>query len=143
MERANWYWILFIVAALVFSSWHSFAADLQYISQEERNTLKSDFESAQPLTSISGQWTCDMYGVSSNLQVVKSVSLYSFQTSSRGIENHGAQGKSVPVYKAIKGELVGTGPNVDDQIRKTKNGQLLSKLSHDGHTVAYSRCRPG
>jgi len=141
MNRENWYWIALFVAALAFSSWKTFAADIQYISESERTQLGQDFEQAKPLTEVSGQWTCDMYGMSSHLQVSKSVRLYSFKSDKTEFRNTGAQAQIVPVYTVRKGEMNGSSGNLNDQLRQSKNGQLLSKLTHEGHVIAYSRCR--
>lgn len=140
MKRENWYWIALFVAALAFSSWKTFAAEIRYIPENERTQLSQDFEQAKPMTEVSGQWTCDMYGMSSHLQVSKNVRLYSFESKKEEFENRGAQSQIVPVYKVSRGELIGSSGNLNDQLRKTKNGQLLSKLTHEGHVIAYSRC---
>lgn len=145
MERSNWHWIFIICGALAFSCWHSFAApaEIRYISETERGQLKSDFDTAKPLTQLSGKWTCDMYGVSSHLQVVKSVHLYAFESNKNTFQNRGAQAQIVPVYKSRNGEMTGVGQKIEDRLRQSKDGQLFSKLSHEGQVIAYSRCRPG
>lgn len=141
MNRENWYWITLFVAALAFSSWKTFAAEIRYIPENERSQLSQDFETASPIKEISGKWICDMYGMSSHLQVSKNVRLYSFEPGKNGFSNLGAQAQIVPVYNFTRGEMIGSSGNLNDQLRQTKTGQLLSKLTHEGQVIAYSRCR--
>lgn len=132
-----------ILLVLFTTSAFSFATEIHYISAAEKAQLQSDFDSAKPVQQVSGSWVCDMFGVSSKLQVIRNVKLYSFEASKNSFQNHGAQAQIVPVYSLINGEMQGRGAKANDQIRRAKDGQLLSKLSHDGLTIAYSRCRPG
>lgn len=145
MVRANWYWLTIFCAALALSCWHSFGSEIRYISQPERDQLQQDFASAQPISEVYGQWICDMYGMSSHLQVSQSVHLYAFEHNKNSFENHGAQAKIVPVYKVTNGEMLGASGSggLNDQLRLGKSGQLLSKLTHEGHVIAYSRCHRG
>jgi hypothetical protein len=140
MKRSYWYWILFISVALAASHWRSFAAELEYIPLQKKIELRQAFAHSKRLSFASGQWLCDMYGVGSGLQTLKSVHLYNFEQRKDGIYNRGAQGKTVSVYKFKAGDLEGKGVYVNDRIRQSSQGQLISELSHDGDVVAYSRC---
>jgi hypothetical protein len=116
MKRTYWYWILIIGAALAFSNWRSFAAEVEYISPAQKTQLADEFAKAKPLANVPGKWLCDMYGTSSNIQTLKSVQL---STVLKSVNRNG----------------------VKLEMRQSHPGQLVSKLSHDGEVVAYSRCR--
>ena len=138
--------LIFTIALL--SSLTGQAASLEYISPELTKALAAEFSSAglgdkdQALLKDKKAWTCSMYGVRTRLQVQHGVKLYDWsQAVASGWKNSGAQ--PVVDYHVEGGALLGKSAKVEDRVRLTKEGKLLSQLSlaTPPHTVlAYSVC---
>ena len=120
--------------------------DLEYVSPEVRQDLEAQFasESTIPLTEAAiktKEWSCDMYGMRSHLQVKRNVKLYQWKSGSDW-ENHGAQ--LIQKYGIEKNVLVGQHDRFEDQVKLDAKGQLLSKLSlttPQRQVIAYSVCK--
>ena len=119
--------------------------EMEYISPEKKQELERQFEEADFSSATAGalkqkQWTCDMYGVRTRLQVKRGVKLYNWKQQANW-SNSGAQ--IVRDYKTENGRLVGiTGP-LEDQVKLSANGQIISRLSltrPDRQVVAYAVC---
>lgn len=121
------------------------AIELEYISPQMKSDLEAQFEKAQfsskDLAAIKQkQWTCDMYGVRSRLQVKRGIKLYKWMPS-KNLQNDGAQ--IVRDYRESTDGVVGTTDRFEDQVKINSKGQLLSKLSliaPERQVVAYSVC---
>jgi len=117
---------------------------MEYISPEKSKELeelfsKSSFEASQSEAIKQKEWTCDMYGVRTRLQVQHGVKLYRFESESW--QNSGAQ--PVEEYKPESKELLGQAPRFEDRVRVTDKGQLISQLTvlhPNRQVVAYSLC---
>jgi hypothetical protein len=121
----------------------------EYISPEQNSKLEDIFNtaripSAQDTPAVKDhQWTCDMYGVQTNMRVQRGVNLYIWKKEP-GWHNEGAQ--VVNEYQAKGGGLVGQNKNLADEIRLTQSGQLVSRLSLASAprtVIAYSVCKSG
>lgn len=118
--------------------------EMEYISPEKSKELeqlfaRSSFEEKKSEALKQKEWTCDMYGVRSRMQVQHGVKLYNFPKDSW--QNSGAQ--LVEDYKPGSQELLGQADRFEDRIRVTSSGQLISQLtvtSPSRHVVAYSLC---
>jgi hypothetical protein len=118
--------------------------EMEYISPEKNKELealfaKSSFEAGQSEAIKQKEWTCDMYGVRTRLQVQHGVKLYRFKSDSW--RNSGAQ--PVEDYRIEAKELRGQASRFEDRVRVTEKGQLISQLSVVQPTrqvVAYSLC---
>lgn len=139
------YFASFLLSFALLASLTGQAAELEFISQDQANALGEQFSGAgtptETLFSRKKNWTCDMYGVRTRLQVQRGVKLYEWSSEKGAWKNGGAQ--PVIDYRLDKGTFSGRGPKVEDQIRATKEGRLISRLSSadDSHKViAYSVC---
>jgi len=121
------------------------ALEMEYISPEQKQELERQFEKAEFSAATAGalkqkQWTCDMYGVRTRLQVKRGVKLYNWKQQADW-SNSGAQ--IVRDYKVDNEKLVGlTGP-LEDQVKVSSNGKIISRLSitrPDRQVVAYAVC---
>jgi hypothetical protein len=136
--------ILIATLAFIFNAWRAHAtekSELQYttyISETDRESLKNDFTNGGKVSNIDGNWTCDMYGMSSHIAVAKNIRRYSFSQKDSKIQNKGVQ--IVPVYEMKDGEVVGNTSVYRDRIRQNGPGQLISELSYGDQVIAYSRC---
>jgi hypothetical protein len=118
--------------------------EMEYISPEKSKELeqlfaKSSFEAKQTEAIKQKEWTCDMYGVRTRLQVQHGVKLYRFKGDSW--RNSGSQ--PVEEYRPQAKELLGHASRFEDRLRITDKGQLISQLSVVQPTrqvVAYSLC---
>lgn len=87
-----------------------------------------------------------MYGVRSRMQVQRQVKLYRFRQlpNSPTIQNSGSQ--VVSSYKLENNNLVGRDSRLEDQLRLTAEGKLISRLSlraaASPTVLAYSICSP-
>lgn len=136
---------LFILISSVIAQ----AAEVEYISPEKQKQLESMFKDAHFSMSKDAQilkahgWSCDMYGMRTRLQVQRGLKLYEWNASDGNEwQNSGAQ--LVSSYKPEATALVGRRDRFEDQVRITKDGQLVSRLSLNTpeHTVlAYSVCK--
>lgn len=144
MERTK----LTLLIFLAILNFPAFSADVEFISQEKQHELESKFDtghfSANEDTQAikSHEWTCEMYGMRTRLQVQRGLKLYKWNASAAEWHNRGAQ--VVSDYKAEKSALVGRRDRFEDQVRLTKDGQLVSRLSLVSPTntvVAYSVCK--
>jgi hypothetical protein len=122
------------------------ALELEYISPERRAELEKDFNS-DTFKPVAGEqikhkkWTCDMYGMRTNLQVKRDVKLYNFKNDAAW-ENSGAQ--VVVDYKVEDRSLIGRTDRFEDQVKLNGKGELISRLSltaPERQVVAYSVCK--
>jgi hypothetical protein len=136
----RWVLLTILITGLILGLWQSLAFALEYIPPEKRQSLKSDFDAAKPLSEANGKWVCDLFGVRSNLRVARGLRLYSFVLTNGVYENKGAQ--VVHAYKASDGEMRGSNEQVEDLVRQSKDGRLLSRLTNrkTNDVVAYSVC---
>jgi hypothetical protein len=119
---------------------------MEYISPEKKQELemqfdKADFSSKSVSTLKQKVWTCDMYGVRTRLQVKRGVKLYNWKAESDW-HNDGAQ--VVRDYKNVGGKLIGSTGPLEDQVKLTSQGRLISRLSiakgPEREVVAYAVC---
>jgi hypothetical protein len=88
-----------------------------------------------------------MYGVRSRLQVQRGINLYRWSRESALWKNGGAQPVTEYRYHTdhTRGELVGRTARLEDEVRLTADGQLISRLSASAPSaavIAYSVCKP-
>jgi hypothetical protein len=123
------------------------AADLEYISPEQTKALADQFSGArltekdQQLLKTKKAWSCDMYGMRTKLQVQHGIKLYQWKSGSPDWTNTGAQ--PVAAYKLDNGTLVGKSNRLEDDVRMTPSGRLISRLtlaSRPNTVLAYSVC---
>jgi hypothetical protein len=131
---------LFITCATVM------AADFEYVSPQVQRELEARFDQARFNSSKSTkqlrnhEWTCDMYGIRSHLQVQHGVKLYRWPEATW--HNEGAQVTSD--YKAEDTALVSRDSRFEDEVKLTADGQLVSRLSLKSprkQVLAYSVCK--
>lgn len=128
------------------------AADLEYVSPQKQHDLEVQFAQAHFNADKDSarvrdhQWTCDMYGVRSRLQVQRGLRLYKWPTSSStgsgAWYNKGAQ--IVSDYHPESAALVARNSRVQDEVKLTQNGELVSRLSLNTPqktVLAYSVCK--
>lgn len=135
----------FLLTVALLSSLTGHAADLEFISHEQTEKLATDFnkaaEATDALLTAKKEWSCDMYGMRTRLQVQKGVKLYNWSHASESWMNSGAS--PVAEYRLEKGVLKGKSERVEDQVRLTPDGKLISRLSTHGESprvLAYSIC---
>jgi hypothetical protein len=140
--------MLFSLSLFTFSlliSVGAHASDVEYISPDQQKQLETQFKEARfsptkdTKTLQSHEWTCSMYGVRSHLQVQRDLKLYKW---SEEWHNDGAQ--IVSDYKASPEALIGLKDRFEDQVKVTKDGQLVSRLSlntPEKTVLAYSVCK--
>ena len=126
------------------------AFELEYISPERSTALANQFDNAtltenqQSLLSQKKAWTCSMYGVRTRLQVQKAVKLYSWTSPSQGQwQNGGTHPVAKYVYQGKLLALVGQTDQLQDEVRLTNRGQLVSRLSSrtaKSDVLAYTVC---
>lgn len=123
------------------------ALEIEYISPEQKNEISAEFERAKNESAekaIGRRWSCDMFGVRSGLQVQRGVKLYSLQAGLEGaVKNTGSQ--VVSNYLAVDGRLKGQNERFEDELRMTRDGRLISRLSlrqGSPSVIAYSLCKP-
>lgn len=135
--------IIFCTTLLVSIGGH--AIEMEYISPEKKQELERQFEKAEFSSKAAvalkqKQWTCDMYGVRTRLQVKRGIKLYNWKDQADW-SNSGAQ--VVRNYKAEDGRLIGSTGSLEDQVKLNSNGQIISRLSltrPDRQVVAYAVC---
>ena len=121
------------------------AIEMEYISPEKKQELERQFEKAEFSSRSASalkqkQWTCDMYGVRTRLQLKRGIKLYNWKQHNNW-SNSGAQ--VVRDYKAEDGKLIGSTGSLEDQVKVSSNGQIISRLSlthPDRQVVAYAVC---
>ncbi|MGE3680400.1 MAG: hypothetical protein AB7G93_01655 [Bdellovibrionales bacterium] len=124
--------------------------DIEYISPKLQKKLERDFARAKwdatdvDLIKAQKSWTCNMYGVSTRMQVKRGVKLYAWKLSKNKMawENEGAQ--PVIEYHVEKGVLAGKSQRFEDEVKANARGQLLSRLTvtqPERKVVAYSVCK--
>ena len=141
-----------ILFCLVFCSGLGRAIEMEYVTQEQSEQLASLFSSAsfshkEHASKMSGKsWSCDMYGVRSHLQVQRDVKLYQWSDSKDKVwHNKGAQ--LISAYKPGPKVLVGQSGRLEDQVKFTPDGRLISQLSAgpldtaQKVVIAYSVCK--
>jgi hypothetical protein len=124
------------------------AVDLEYISPEKQDALAKQFSSAHMTLAdkkqLEHEWTCDMYGMRTHLQVQHGLKLYDFrERDGGGLKNVGAQPVESYSFSA-DGRLQGQTERVFDRVRLTAQGELIGQLSLNapGQTlIAYSVCK--
>ncbi len=120
------------------------AVELEYVSPEIKAELAKKFEQAEFSNQAEikhKQWTCDMYGVRTGLQVKRGVKLYKFENQSDW-HNKGAQ--LVSDYSVQGSALTGVKQRFEDNVKLTSKGELISRLSliekPENQVLAYSVC---
>lgn len=128
------------------------AVDLEYITPAQSQELADRFSGArltdsdrQELATTKRNWSCDMFGMRTRLQVQRGLKLYEFQPASSAgqLKNGGAQ--PIESYTLENGALVGRSARVQDRVRVTGHGELISQLSLSSapnSIIAYSLCHP-
>lgn len=123
-------------------------ADFEYITPEQRDKLESQFNQAafDPAADseklLDRKWTCDMFGARSHMQVQHGLKLYTLESKDGEWRNKGAQ--LVNRYKAESKALIGFRDRFEDQVKITKDGLLVSRLSLNDPAktiIAYSVCK--
>jgi len=124
------------------------AAEVEYISPERQTQLeeqfnKASFDIAHDAKRLAGHtWSCDMYGARSHMQVQHGLKLYTLNVKDGQWSNSGAQ--LVSEYTSQNSSLTGRKDRFEDQVKITKDGQLVSRLTlTDGSrsVLAYSVCK--
>lgn len=120
---------------------------IEYVSPQRIVDLRTQFESAEPLSSdrlsdLQGKvWICDLYGVRTRMQVERGLKLYQFKSGKEHWWNDGSQ--VVREYKHKSGHLVGKTSNLRDQLRYS-DGKIWSQLSLERNNtstvLAYAEC---
>lgn len=133
-------------------------AQVEYVEANQLEKLKSKFVAAKSLSSQSLQeldqskWTCNMYGVSSRMQVERDLKLYHFELErvdkALQLKNRGAQ--LVKNYQREGSEVSGEKGSIKDRVRLTGEGELISQLevhskkstdqAENQRILAISRC---
>ena len=127
---------------LIFFASFAGATELEYITPARQKELSRAFDGA---TSVrpTGSWTCDMYGVRTNLQIQRGVRLYEFGLApSETVKNSGAQ--PVGEYSKTSTGWIGKTTRLEDEVRVTKDGKLLARLTlteGSRSVLAYSVCQ--
>ena len=139
----------FLYSLLLTISFSAFAsAEVEYISPEKHAELENLFNSAEfradkdPQTIEAHQWKCDMFGARSKMQVQRGLKLYDLKMSGSDWHNDGAQ--VISDYQAGELALIGHKDRFEDQVKITKDGQLVSRLSLNNAAktvIAYSVCK--
>ena len=121
------------------------SGELEYISPSFKTELEKTFDQAEFSNRVpvrGREWTCDMYGMRTRLQVKRGVKLYRFDEGREETwHNRGAQ--LVEDYRLADGRLTGTRRQLEDQVKVTPQGKLISRLSvlePERQVVAYSIC---
>lgn len=125
------------------------AVEVQYISPVEQSSLEqlfleAHFSAASDAPTLKNNgWICAMYGVRSHLQVQRDLKLYKWSSADGAKDwlNEGAQ--PVSAYQVGNNALIGRKDRFEDQVKITKDGRLVSRLSltTPAKTVlAYSVC---
>lgn len=143
-ELRNGYLSSFILCVGITLSLVAHGLEMEYISPEKHKELESLFRQSEFNLKKSEnmkqkEWTCDMYGVRTRLQVKHGVKLYHWKSTSW--HNDGVQ--PVQDYKPQSEELVGQSARFEDRIRMTAGGQIISQLTvvhPNRQVVAYSLC---
>jgi hypothetical protein len=138
-----------LFSLLFFLSVSSFAgAEIEYVSPEKQQIIELQFQEAsfnpeKDAKKIEKQaWTCDMFGVRSHMQAQHGLKLYTLSGSAGTWHNSGAQ--LVSDYKSEASALIGRKDRFEDQVKLTKDGLLVSRLSLTSGSksvVAYSVCK--
>lgn len=135
----------FLLSFALLASLTGQASELEYISQTKASELGTQFTDAntpaESLLNSKKNWNCDMYGVRTRLQVQRGVKLYAWTSEDGAWKNSGAS--PVSDYRMSKGTFSGRNAKIEDQIRITSEGHLISRLTtaDDTHKVlAYSVC---
>jgi|SRR5665213_3254179 len=140
----------FFSLMFVYSSWAFATAEIEYISPEQQTKLETLFKEAafnpsQDKAKLQDkEWTCDMYGARSHMQVQHGLKLYKWSASSTLFHNDGAQLVSDYKSEAADNALTGRKDRFEDQVKVTKDGQLISRLSLNSSrktVIAYSVCK--
>jgi hypothetical protein len=125
------------------------ALDMEYVTDQQRQQLEtlfsaSDFSPHEDSAKMAGKsWTCDMFGVRSHLQVQRDVKLYDWSEVKGDVwNNRGAQ--LISSYRSEGKALVGHSERLEDRVKITKDGRLISRLSArtpQKVVIAYSVCK--
>lgn len=121
--------------------------DPEFVSQAQVDSLLLQFNSAkstvdQTLLATHPQWTCNMYGVRSRLQIRRGLSNYNWSRQDDQWSNSG----ELPVgrYVQAKDGLQGTGERgVRDDVRQLGKDKLIARLSRQDSPdtiLSYSVC---
>lgn len=137
--------ILLLVAGL------SAHAELEYVSPEQRGDLEklfnsSEFPAQKEALKLAGKtWSCDMFGVRSGLQVQRAVKLYSLSAPLEGqLDWHNKGAQLITDYKSENKMLIGAQGRLEDRVKLTQDGRLISQLSivtPEKAVIAYSVCK--
>lgn len=118
-------------------------ADIEFVSQERRQSLVEAFAKAETPSQVTGNWKCELFGVRSSMQVHHDIELYQWLASEKPGQwkNQGAQ--PVSSYAIENGALKGRQDRFEDQVKRTLDGHLISQLSvltPQRMIVAYALC---
>jgi hypothetical protein len=127
-------------------------AEIEYISPEQQQKIENQFKEAsfnaeKDLKKIENHaWSCDMFGARSHMQAQHGLKLYdlSSKAASGGGSWHNSGAQLVSEYKSEAAALIGRKDRFEDQVKLTKDGLLVSRLSltnGSGTVVAYSVCK--
>lgn len=131
----------------------SLGAQIEYLESARVESLKAAFEQAKvPQASDLNKtkWDCEMYGVSSRLQVERNLKLYYFEIKNveqkQILKNRGAQ--IIKEYALNTDEVLGVNGIIKDHIRISGDGRLISRLDIESpktkeksRTLAISNCK--
>ena len=141
--------LIWLTSALLGLSATAAPLEYTYITPIERQNFVTQFEQAPPAApSLDARigdrdWSCDMYGMRTQMQVKPQTRLYHFHHQGKTWQNSGA----LPIghYAIQNGVLTGENQKVRDQIKISDRGQLISQLttaSKPAVVLSYSICRP-
>lgn len=139
-----------ILTALFLAAGSLQALEMEYVSQEQHSELetlfsKATFSAEKHAQKISEKsWSCDMYGVRSRLQVQRDVTLYSWSKEDAGKTWHNKGAQLLSDYKTEPEALTGSNGRLEDRVKITADGRLVSQLSTTSPqkvVIAYSVCK--
>ena len=130
--------------------------NVEYLETARLDQLQTSFNQASKIsgdalkTLNESKWNCEMYGMSSRLQIEKNVKLYYFQGVEKDGSIHEFKNKGAQVVTSYRtGEaLKGINGSISDEVRMAKDGKLISRLeiqtsqSKTSRILAISVCEP-
>ncbi len=123
----------------------SFGGNIDYISPLRQTELETLFAQAQfnPKKDLSRlrekTWTCSLYGIRSHMQIERGLRLYRWN----GPLWHNTGAQAVSEYQLEASALVGVKARLEDQVKVTEDGHLVSRLSLSAAPktiLAYAFC---
>jgi hypothetical protein len=143
MDDTKTGWFRYLMLGIFLLAPAMSSADIEFVSQKQRDSLIDTFTKAHSPTQLQGRWKCELYGVRSSMQVHHDIELYRWLASDQpGLyKNLGAQ--PVNNYTLEAGILKGQQDRFEDQVKRTDDGHLISQLSvltPQRMIVAYALC---